>query len=153
MKLSGMDLGQYWIRLWLGAVRTNVELSSARPSDIHLRAISQEISSITKIGLKFTYLKSHSNLSGVNELIGHSHMQYNYDTGVDHSPPNIDVTMIFVSGKFTSGQVGTLLTRCAQVTPNIVIKVNIGWGNGLSTARRQAIPRSNSSALSFGPME
>ena len=41
-----------------------------RSSDIHLRAISQEIPrpSITKIHLKITYLKFHSNLPGANAL-------------------------------------------------------------------------------------
>ena len=49
---------------------TNVDLSSVRSSDIHLRASSQEIPqpSITKINWKIKYLKCHSNFSGVNEL-------------------------------------------------------------------------------------
>ena len=40
------------------------------PSYIHIRAISQEMpqTSITKILLKFTYLKFHSNFPGANEL-------------------------------------------------------------------------------------
>ena len=42
-----------------------------KSSDIHSRAISQEMPqpSITKIRLKITYLKFHSNFSGANELI------------------------------------------------------------------------------------
>ena len=40
-------------------------------SDIHIRAISQEMPqpSVTKIRLKITYLKFHSNFPGANELI------------------------------------------------------------------------------------
>ena len=50
---------------------TNVDLSTVRPSDIHLRASSQEIPrpSITDIIRKIKYLKFHSNFPGVNELI------------------------------------------------------------------------------------
>ena len=46
---------------------TNHHLKS---SDIHIRAISQEMPqpSITKIRLKITYLKFHSNFPGANEL-------------------------------------------------------------------------------------
>ena len=42
-----------------------------KSSDIHIRAISQEViqPSITKIPLKMTYLKCHSNFQGANELI------------------------------------------------------------------------------------
>ena len=42
-----------------------------KSSDIHHRAISQEMPqpSITKISLKITYLKFHSNFPGVNELV------------------------------------------------------------------------------------
>ena len=49
---------------------TNVDVSSVRSSDIHLRIISKEISetSVTKISLKMSYLKFHSNLWGTNEL-------------------------------------------------------------------------------------
>ena len=48
---------------------TNVDLSSVRSSDIHLRASSQEIPqpSITEISLKITYPKFHWNLPGANE--------------------------------------------------------------------------------------
>ena len=68
--------GQHWFRWWLVAWRhqaitwTNVDLSSVRFSGIHLRAISQEIPqpSITKIHLKITYSKFHSNFPGANEL-------------------------------------------------------------------------------------
>ena len=59
------DLGQQWLRLWLVAWRhqaitwTNVDWSSVKSSDIHIRAISQEMpqSSISKIHLKITYIK------------------------------------------------------------------------------------------------
>ena len=49
--------------------RTNVDLSSVKSSDNHLWAISQDIPqpSITKIILKITYLKFHSNFPGANE--------------------------------------------------------------------------------------
>ena len=45
-------------------------LSSVRSSDIQWKAISLKVvqSLITKIGLKITYLKFHSNLKGANEL-------------------------------------------------------------------------------------
>ena len=49
---------------------TNVDLSPIRYTDIHLRAISQEITQpiITKIILKITHLKCSQNLQGANEL-------------------------------------------------------------------------------------
>ena len=49
---------------------TNVDLSSLRSSDVHLRAISLEIShpSVTKINLKIKYLKCHSNFPGFIEI-------------------------------------------------------------------------------------
>ena len=47
-----------------------VDWSSVKSSDIHIRAISQEIPqpAITKIRLKITNLKFHSNFPGANEL-------------------------------------------------------------------------------------
>ena len=81
------DLGQPWLRKWLGAWRhqaitwTNVDLSSARSSDIHLRASSQEIitqPSITEIIWKIKYLKFHSNSPGANELITHLVLRTEY---------------------------------------------------------------------------
>ena len=50
---------------------TNVDLSSARSSGIHLRAILQEIPqpSVTEISMKITYLKFCSNIPGTNELM------------------------------------------------------------------------------------
>ena len=73
---SDIDLGQRWLREWIVAcrhqaiIRTNVDLSSIRPSEIHLRAILQKISEppIITISLKIIYLKFHSNLPGVNLL-------------------------------------------------------------------------------------
>ena len=49
---------------------TNVDWSSVKSSDIHIKAISQEIPqpSVTKICLKITYLKFHSNFPGADEL-------------------------------------------------------------------------------------
>ena len=71
------DLGQHWLRWWLVAwwhqaiTWTNVDWSSVKSSDIHIRAISQEMSqpSISNIFLKSTCLKLHSNFPGANELI------------------------------------------------------------------------------------
>ena len=50
---------------------TNVDWSSVKSSDIHIRAISQEMPqpSITKICMKSMCLKFHSNFPGANELI------------------------------------------------------------------------------------
>ena len=64
------DLGQHWLRRHQAITWTNVDWSSVKFSDIHIRAISQEMPqpSITKIHLKITYLKFHSNFPGANEL-------------------------------------------------------------------------------------
>ena len=50
---------------------TNVDWSSAKSSDIHIRAISQQMPQplIIKIHLKITCPKFHSNSPGANELI------------------------------------------------------------------------------------
>ena len=56
------DVGQHWLRQWLVAWRhqaitwNNVEWSPVKSSDVHIRAISQEMPqpSITKICLKIT---------------------------------------------------------------------------------------------------
>ena len=71
-----IDLGQHWFRQWLVAwwhqaiTWTNVDLSSARSSGIHLRTISWDIRQppFTKVSLKFTYLKLIWNLLRANEL-------------------------------------------------------------------------------------
>ena len=76
MPYGDIDLGQHWLRWWLGPVRhqsitwTNVDLSSVRFSGIHLRAISQKIHQplISELVWKLTYLKFRSNLPGTNEL-------------------------------------------------------------------------------------
>ena len=49
---------------------TNVDWSSVKSSDIHIRAISQEMPqpSIPKISFKITYLKFYSNFPGASEL-------------------------------------------------------------------------------------
>ena len=62
-----------WVNIAVGhqaITWINVDLWSVWSSDIYLRVISQEIpqQSISKIGLKVTSLKFHSNLSGANEL-------------------------------------------------------------------------------------
>ena len=75
-------LGQHWFRQWLVAWRhqaitwTNVDLSSLKSSDVHLRAISLEISHplVTKISLNIIFLRSYWNLPGANEL---SHQHHN----------------------------------------------------------------------------
>ena len=55
-----------------------------KSSDIHIRTILQQMPqpSITKIRLKITYLKFHSNFPGVNELRNRWHHSYGM-------PPNI----------------------------------------------------------------
>ena len=71
------DLCQHWLKYWLVAWRhqaitwTNVDWSLVESSDIHIRAISQEMSqpSITNINLKIICLKFHSNIPGTNKLI------------------------------------------------------------------------------------
>ena len=68
--------GQHWFRQWLGGWRhqaitwTNVDLSSVKSSDIHIKEISQEAPQppINKNSLKIDYLKFYSNVSGNNEL-------------------------------------------------------------------------------------
>ena len=70
------ELDQQWFRLWLVVwwhqtiIWTNVDLSSVTSNDNHLKAILQKIPlpSISKISLKMTYQKFHSNLQGANEL-------------------------------------------------------------------------------------
>ena len=82
---GGRDLGQHWFRQWFVAWRhqaitwTNVDLSSQRSSDVHLREISLEISqpSVTKISLKIIFLRFYWNLPGTNEL---THLQPNKNT-------------------------------------------------------------------------
>ena len=67
------DLGQHWLRQWLVAwwhkaiTRTNVDLSSVRSNDIHLRANSPQ-PSITEITWKIKCLKCHSNFPGASDL-------------------------------------------------------------------------------------
>ena len=68
---SGSTLAQVMACCLTAITWTNVDWSSVKSSDIHIRAISQEMlqPSITKICLKITYLKFHSNFPGANELI------------------------------------------------------------------------------------
>ena len=76
---GGRDPGQHWFRQWLGAWRhqditwTNIDLSSLRFCDVHLRAISLEISqpSVIKINLKNIFLRFYWNLPEADELIHH----------------------------------------------------------------------------------
>ena len=71
------DQGQHSLRQWLVAWRhqaitwTDVDWSSVKSSDIHIRANPQEMPQppISTIRLKFVYLKFHSNIPGANELI------------------------------------------------------------------------------------
>ena len=68
------DLGQHWPREWLGAWRhqaitwTNIDWSSVKYSDIDIISKEMPQPSITKIRLKMTYLKFHSNFQGANPL-------------------------------------------------------------------------------------
>ena len=70
------ELGQHWLRQWLGAWRhqaitwTNVDLSWVRCNGIHLRALSLDDVKIpiNKIRLKIAVLKWHPGLPGANEL-------------------------------------------------------------------------------------
>ena len=70
--MNVIDLGQHWLRWWLGAWRhqainwTSIDLSSVESSDIYLSNFTK--SSITEINLKISSLKFHSNLLGANEL-------------------------------------------------------------------------------------
>ena len=72
-----INLGQHWLRWWLGAWRhqaitwTNADLSWGKSTNIHLQAFSHEIPQppIIKISLKIMYLKFYSNLPGGSELI------------------------------------------------------------------------------------
>ena len=65
------NLRQHWLRQWLVAWRhqtitwTNVDWSSVKSSDIHIRAISQEMPqpTITKICLKITCLENFIQIS------------------------------------------------------------------------------------------
>ena len=63
---------------------TNVDWSSAKSNDIHIRAISQEMPQppITEIRLKITYLKVHSDFPGANELKNSTSQQSCYFCGV-----------------------------------------------------------------------
>ena len=84
MPCGNIDLGQHRRRQWLGAWwhkainLTNIDLSSVRPSEIHLRANKQDKPqpSITEISHKITYLKFHSNLRGANEWNPKAHGQH-----------------------------------------------------------------------------
>ena len=71
-QISGSTLAQVMGCCWRhpAITWTNVDLSSVKFSDIHIRAISQEMPrpSITKICLKITCLKLHSNFPGTKEL-------------------------------------------------------------------------------------
>ena len=65
---SGSTLAQVMAWRHQAITWTNVDWSSVKSSDIHIRAISQEMPqpSITKICLNFTCLKFHSNFQGAN---------------------------------------------------------------------------------------
>ena len=65
---------------------TNVDLSSLRSSDVHLRAISREISQppVTKISLRIIFQRFYRNLPGANELIagGAYHIKSRLQCGI-----------------------------------------------------------------------
>ena len=92
-------------------------------SVIHIRATSREMPqpSVTKICLKITYLKFHSNFPGANELI------CNVSSDI------------------------TLLTHWGRVTHIYVSRLTItGSGNSLSPGRRQAIIWTNAGIWFIG---
>ena len=76
------DLGQHAWR-HQAITWTNVDWSSVKSSDIHIRAISQEMPqpSITEIFLKITCLKFHSNFLGAKELSIVSFRNYRFNKG------------------------------------------------------------------------
>ena len=89
MPFGDIDLGQHWLRQWLVAwwhqviTWTNVDWSSVKSNDIHVRAISHEMPQPenTKICLKIASLKFHWNLPVANELINSttaSHLNQSY---------------------------------------------------------------------------
>ena len=65
-----IELGQHWLRHWWHQAITRT-IVDVRCDEICLRAIWQEIAQppITKISLKVSYWKYHSNLPGANEFI------------------------------------------------------------------------------------
>ena len=82
-------LGQHWLYYsWRhqAITWTNVDWSSVKS---RIRAISQEMPqpSITELYLKITYIKFHSNLPGINELIHPSCILY-------HHPPPPPLTFL-----------------------------------------------------------
>ena len=76
---------------------TNVDLSSLRYSDVHLRAISPDMSqpSVTKISLNIIFLRFYWNLPGANELNSHSkiHCSPNVNTYSEGSVKDKDAVM------------------------------------------------------------
>ena len=64
--------GQHWLKQWLVAWRhqaitwTNVDWSSVKSNDIHIRVISQEMPQPSITRICFTYLKFDSNVPGAN---------------------------------------------------------------------------------------
>ena len=106
-------------------VWTIVDSSSAWSSDIHLRAISQDIPqpSVTKISLKIAYLKFQSNLSGANDLklsrsqwvnpVSHVSVRYDNGNGLRQALQrytfmyifsfHIDSTLVYFRAHISSG--------------------------------------------------
>ena len=93
---------------------TNVDWSSVKSSDNHLRAISQKLPqpSISKISLKITYVKFNSNLPGDNDYLSFTFRyvpmdDHIYVAGLFNSIPALPHTMPFTTlsyrpfGKFT----------------------------------------------------
>ena len=70
MPYGDRDWGQHWPDGTKPLPEPNVDWSSVKSSDIHIREISQEMPqpSITKICLKITCLKFHANHPGSSEL-------------------------------------------------------------------------------------
>ena len=89
---------------------TNVDCSSVKSSDIHIRTISQEMPqpSITKICLKIKYLKFHSNSPGANELNDFSSPKWWYRITDNRRKfiknlSNFTVSTVFADGLAPSG--------------------------------------------------
>ena len=105
------NLSQHWLRQWLVAwrhqaiTRTNVDWSSVKSNDIHIREISQEVRqpSITKIRLKITYLKFHLNFPGANDLQWGTYFLF-YARGYFYYRKTSNISRTLVSNKIVDKQ-------------------------------------------------
>ena len=98
--------------IWHQAITwTNVNWSSVESSDIHIRAVSQEMPqpSISKICLKIACLKFHSNFPGPNVLL----LIVPSSTAADY------VREMNSENEDLSGQVAALRAEIAALTADI----------------------------------